>query len=146
VNEIAIEDLSEQPTGSPNGITLLPDFILGAMARRGPGIVEPVHLDSVRAPPTRWVFQPATFGAVETIAETRRSYFRTILARFGSFCGISPYGGEAELSVAIPGFGSHHFSIVLCNAQQSGFTVRISLHATHARTKSPIQPQRLLRN
>ena len=134
MKDTAIEDLSEQPTGSPNGIALLPDFILGAMARRGPGVVEPVHLDSMRAPATRWVFQPAASGAVETIAETRRSYFRTILARFGSFCGISPYGGEAELSVAISGSGAHHYSIVLCNSQQSGFTVRIRLHAVHAHT------------
>lgn len=128
MKDIAIEDLSEQPTGSPKAVALFPDFILRAMARRGPGVVESVHVDSVRAPPTRWVFYPATSGAVETIAETRRLYFPAILARFGSFCGISPYGGEADLSVAVPSVGTHHYSIVLCNSQQYGYTVRIHLH------------------
>jgi len=134
VNETAIENLSEQPTGSPNSIALFPDFILSAMARRGPGVVEPIHLDLVRAPATRWVFQPAKSGEVETIAETPRPHFRALLARFGLFCGIGPYGGEAELSVAIPGSGLHHYSIVHCNTQQSGFTVRIRLHSVHTHT------------
>ena len=136
MNATSIEDLPEQPTGSPDTIALFPDFILGAMARRGAGVVEPVHFESVRAPATRWVFQPDASGAVETIAETPRSHFRTILARYGRFCGISPYGGEAELSVAIPGSGSHYYSVVLCNSQQTGFTVRILLHAVHAHTNS----------
>ena len=126
-----IQYLSEQPTGDPDGVDLLPDFVLGEMLRRGPGIVEPVHVESVRAPATRWVFHPADTGAVETVAETRRSCFRAILARFGWFAGINPYGGQAELSVSASPFdrsATHHFSFVLCNSHQTGFTICIRLH------------------
>jgi hypothetical protein len=73
-------------------------------------------------------------GGIETLAETRRSYFGTILARFARLCGISPYGGNAELSVAVPSLGARHFSIALCNSQQTGFSVRICFHAGSALT------------
>lgn len=98
-------------------------------------MLEAVDVDAPQAPPTRWVFHPADRGVVETIAETRRAWFRAILARFGHLCGISPYGGEAELSVDIPLLGTRQFSVVLANAQQTGFSVRIWLFKMRAPAK-----------
>jgi len=130
VNELIIEDMCTQP----DGITSFPDFIFAAMARRGLGSVEVEEsgTDSVRQPPTRWQFHSGGTGTVETIAETRPPHFRTYLARFARVCGISPYGSEVSVSIAAPfsgSLGTHHYSIVLRNSQQTGFGIRIHLHA-----------------
>jgi hypothetical protein len=115
----------------PDGIIPFPDFIFAEMARRGVGSVE-VELsstESARQPPVRWQFRRAGGGEAETIAETRPTHFRAILARVACVCGINPYGGETSFPVDAPSpgaRGTHHYSIVLRNSQQLGFGIRIS--------------------
>jgi hypothetical protein len=105
-------------------ITSFPEFVFAAMAQHGSGTVEAEasHTDSVRQPPTQWILRRRDTGAAEVIADTRPPHFRTILARFASVCGISPYGGQTAFSR-----GEHHYSVTLRNSQQTGFGIRIEL-------------------
>jgi hypothetical protein len=129
VNEVTIEDLPTQP----DDVLRFPDFILGAMARRGIGSIEASFGNDSPQPPALlpWHYFSRTTHAVETVAEIRQDYFRTILARFATFSGISPYSGHTLLALRWPVGGSlvtHRFSIFLCNEPTMAFWIRIYLY------------------
>jgi hypothetical protein len=129
VNEVIIEDLPTQP----DDVLHFPDFILGAMARRGIGCVEASFTLDTPQPPALlpWHYFSRTTRSVETIAEIRQDYFRTILARFANFSSTSPYSGHALVAVRWPGGSSpvsHRFSIFLCNEPTMAFWIRIYLY------------------
>ena len=129
MNEHTIQDVPSQP----GDILRFPDFILGAMARRGIGSLE-AALTGVADEPgalVPWQYCSRTHQTTETIAQIRLDHFRTYLARFATFCGINHYSAQTTFAVQWPISGSpvtHRFSIFLCNEPTMAFWIRIYLY------------------
>lgn len=129
MNELVIQDISSQP----DDLLRFPDFILGAMARRGIGSLE-ASLGSATDDSSSVI--PFTYYSrithtSETLAEIPRKNFRPILARLAFRCGTDPYSGQALFAIQWPISGSpvpHRFSIFLCNEPTMAFWVRIYLY------------------
>ena len=130
MNELVIEDIPTQP----EEVLRFPDFIFGAMARRGIGSVEAslsVVEPEPHSPTILWQYYSRTTHTFETVAEISRIHFRPILARFAFFSGISPYSGHTLFATQWPVCGSpvtHRFSVFLCNEPTMDFWIRIYLY------------------
>lgn len=130
MNELSIEDFAQ----IPDDILYFPDFIFGAMARRGIGSVEASLPKEIQKPPRLpvvWQYFSRTTDTFETVAEVRRDHFRAMLARCAKFTGISPYCGQCLFSIKWPIADVpvvHRFSIFLCNETTMAFWIRIYLY------------------
>jgi hypothetical protein len=132
VKKVIIEDVEEQSQPPASG-GRFPDFIFGAMARRGIGSVEAIPTDGRKIPPAPvlWHYFSPTTATTEVVASVRHKYFRNILPQFAEFSGIDTYAGHALLELEWPVYGSfatHRFSIFLCNEPTMDFWIRIYLY------------------
>ena len=127
MNTLPIKPLVDQP----EDIVLFPDFVISAMMRVGPSLVEADASVQQDGLVEFWLKQRTT-GERSVIGRVSIGSFRPILARFAAFSGVENlYCGHTLFACDFERDGQtrpHRFSLFLCNEPTQAYWLRLYLY------------------